>query len=281
MNIELINPYIRFALKYSLTEQAEPYVAYDQHLYYIWEGEGSVEFLGTSYRFTPKSLIFIPSGVAYRFVIPRKIHLTSINFDFTKSNCDKKTPIHPVPPREFHSAGIYEPWGSDACAELTAPFVLENAGELSGRLDFLLSEYSGSRGYSSELAASELKSVIMLALRYRATGVGADEKVSAMIRYVEENLAGNVSNTELSSIFGYHPYHVNRLFKDSLGITLHQYLIEKRIERAKDLLRDTNVPISDIAAALGYGGPSDFSRAFKKRMGMTPGAYRRSSRIVY
>ena len=69
-------------------------------------------------------------------------------------------------------------------------------------------------------------------------------------------------------------FHFSRLFKQSLGLSPYQYLIEQRIERAKQLLKETNQSILDIALNCGYNSHSHLSKQFRQVTGMTPKAYR-------
>ena len=68
--------------------------------------------------------------------------------------------------------------------------------------------------------------------------------------------------------------HFARSFKEAFGIPPHRYLLTRRIERAKTLLRDTELSITDIAFACGFNYSSHFGRVFAARRGMTPSRWR-------
>jgi AraC-like DNA-binding protein len=70
------------------------------------------------------------------------------------------------------------------------------------------------------------------------------------------------------------PYHFHRLFKAVYGLTPHQYLRRLRLERASRLLRDSDMPVTRIALAVGFESPASFSRCFAAVWGMAPSAYR-------
>ena len=125
-----------------------------------------------------------------------------------------------------------------------------------------------------ELAASELKSVIIRLMRLLATGTRTESKVSAIIDYLREHYGEELTNTALAERFGYHPYHLNRLMKASTGMTLHQYIILVRMESAKKLLSESNLSVTEIARLCGYDNISGFSRDFRKRADITPLSYR-------
>ncbi|ENO15382.2 helix-turn-helix domain-containing protein [Marinobacter nanhaiticus D15-8W] len=70
------------------------------------------------------------------------------------------------------------------------------------------------------------------------------------------------------------PYHFARLFRASFGCAPYQYLQERRLTRARDELRQSDLPVTTIAMHCGFNDASQFSRAFRKRFGITPSAYR-------
>ena len=77
------------------------------------------------------------------------------------------------------------------------------------------------------------------------------------------------------------PYHFARRFKAATGLPPHQYLIVRRVERAKQLLReDRDISLAEIAAMHGFSDQSQFSQHFKRAVGVTPGQFRTSARIA-
>lgn len=70
-----------------------------------------------------------------------------------------------------------------------------------------------------------------------------------------------------------------RRFKDTLDQTPIQYLIDWRFATARQLLRDTDLPIADIAFRAGYRSVPSFTHRFKKRFDVTPAAYRRAGQV--
>lgn len=82
---------------------------------------------------------------------------------------------------------------------------------------------------------------------------------------------------ELARVAAMSPTHFLRVFRQAFGQTPHQFLTERRIERAKDLLRVTNRPVTDICLAVGFESLGSFSALFRRRVGISPAAYRRLS----
>ena len=92
--------------------------------------------------------------------------------------------------------------------------------------------------------------------------------------YIEEHLAEDLSLSELAAVAYLSPYHFARLFKASTGFATHQYVIGRRIERAKLLLSTTNWSLTAIAHAVGFAHESHLALHFKRLTGLLPSSYR-------
>ncbi len=95
-------------------------------------------------------------------------------------------------------------------------------------------------------------------------------------QHVEDNLAERISLAELADMARLSVYHFSRAFKQSFGLPPHRYHMARRIERAKTLLVNPHLSITEIAVDLGFGETSAFSATFRKFAGRTPTTYRRS-----
>ena len=96
--------------------------------------------------------------------------------------------------------------------------------------------------------------------------------------YIEAHLEENIGIQILANIVGLSMFHFARAFKQSKGLTPHDYLIECRVRRAQDLLANTNLSLSEIAMAAGFADQSHCTRRFRERVGVTPSDYRWSMR---
>jgi AraC family transcriptional regulator len=94
--------------------------------------------------------------------------------------------------------------------------------------------------------------------------------------YISAHLNQNISLSELAGIINLSQYHFSRLFKQSTGITPHQYLTRCRIDKAKQLLSNTELTITDITFEIGFTNHSSFTRLFRKYVGVTPSSFRAS-----
>lgn len=93
--------------------------------------------------------------------------------------------------------------------------------------------------------------------------------------YIESHLADNVPLAELASLVDYSPFHFARAFKRSFGLPPHRYHVNRRIERAKELLAVPSNSVTAVGLAVGFAETSSFSAAFRKATGRAPSDYRR------
>jgi len=96
-----------------------------------------------------------------------------------------------------------------------------------------------------------------------------------VIEYAEANLARGLTLRELAGIAQLSAHHFVRMFKKTLGVTPYQYLLERRVERAKDLLRGKRVSLAEVALSSGFGSQSHFTSAFHRAVGATPAEFQR------
>lgn len=98
--------------------------------------------------------------------------------------------------------------------------------------------------------------------------------VDRVKQYIDAHLGDELDRDSLAAHVFIDPAYLSRLFKKETGGLLSEYITERRMERAKKLLRETDLPISTIAIHLGYTNMPYFSRSFKKSTGRAPGEYR-------
>ena len=148
----------------------------------------------------------------------------------------------------------------------------------------LCGEYMDKQDYYSVLVNAIVTKIFVLLLR---NFMGAcelpqdqfhDSQATVRIaRYLQTN-AATATLGGLAAEFHYTPEYASRLIKQMTGQTFIQLLTTVRLENAEQLLRDTAMPVSDIAAAVGYESSEHFIRTFRKHVGLTPSSYRQKKR---
>ena len=116
-------------------------------------------------------------------------------------------------------------------------------------------------------------------VRHRLSGPPrlTDDQLRRAIDYIHDHIGEALDLYSISRAAGLSAFHFARLFKAATGASPFQFVTRTRMDRAKELLRKTRLPISDIAERVGYRQPSHFSARFRSVLGFRPDAYRKST----
>jgi transcriptional regulator GlxA family with amidase domain len=109
----------------------------------------------------------------------------------------------------------------------------------------------------------------------RAGGL-AKWQVSRALAYIEANLASKLDTGELASVVALSRSHFSRAFKHSLGLSPMEYVVVKRVERAKMMIGSTQERLAEVAVACGFADQAHLSRRFRDLTGISPGQWRRT-----
>jgi AraC family transcriptional regulator len=140
-------------------------------------------------------------------------------------------------------------------------------------------------GIGGPLAADSLANVLavhlirhVLAAREparRRYGTLPRAKLRAIVEYVDEHLDASPTLEQLAAVARLSPYYFARQFKRATGLPPHQYVIARRVERAKRVLQTGgDFSLAQVAAHSGFSDQSQFTRHFKRLVGVTPGEFR-------
>jgi AraC family transcriptional regulator len=95
-----------------------------------------------------------------------------------------------------------------------------------------------------------------------------------VLDYIHDHLEQEIKLADLAELLGMSQFHFSHLFKQTIGIAPYQYLLQQRIERAKQLLKQTDQSVIEIALSCGFNSHSHLSKQFRQITGLTPTAYR-------
>ena len=144
------------------------------------------------------------------------------------------------------------------------------------------SPYLNDRSYCEALGvvlAHDLARLVSGARRpeRQARGGLAGWQQQTVVKYIDERLAEHVPLATLAGLVRLSTFHFSRAFKQSFGVPPHRFHSHRRIERAKALLTNREVSVTEVGMALGFSSASSFTMAFRKVAGTTPSDYRRSA----
>jgi len=100
-------------------------------------------------------------------------------------------------------------------------------------------------------------------------------RIFTIEKFFDERHSDDVRMEDLANMLGVTVRHLDRVIKRFFGVSFREKLAKTRIEVAKDLLKNTDMPVLDICWKVGYGSTVSFTSAFKKYTGTTPGKYRK------
>ena len=100
------------------------------------------------------------------------------------------------------------------------------------------------------------------------------ERLQRVRDYIEAHLDDRLTLADLAGVACLSPYHFSRSFKEAVGVGPQRYVMQRRLERAKTLVRKSSQPLAMIAQEVGFTDQSHLTTIFRREIGMTPGAYR-------
>jgi AraC family transcriptional regulator len=101
------------------------------------------------------------------------------------------------------------------------------------------------------------------------------ERLRRVCDYIEANLGDELSLPLLADVACLSRFHFSRLFKRAFGVGVHRYVMQRRLERAKQLIAHGKMTLTEVAYAVGFKSQASFTHLFRQQIGLTPGRFRR------
>ncbi|MCR5773536.1 MAG: AraC family transcriptional regulator [Lachnospiraceae bacterium] len=135
-----------------------------------------------------------------------------------------------------------------------------------------------SRGYGSSLAARlDVMRLLIETGRCRENPAhqvsqrrSGSNRMMDILRYINDNIKGSLTVTEIADVFYISRYHMMRVFKETFGCSVHEYILERRLTLAREMIAE-GTGSTEACYACGCGSYSAFARAYRKRFGISPG----------
>ena len=279
MNLTQLNPFIRYASAHAALKNAtKTSVCYDCRLFYIAQGEGVLTVEGEDYTLSGNEAVFLPALSHYRFSFKETdgVKIYVLNLDLTDQFSDKKRSLGTATEDTFNPAKMLS---YELPIEFSEPIFLKNGFGFHRHISKCVDLFLQRPPYYLEEASARTKIALLEILREQING--EYPLVQSVIEYIHENYAApELSNKTIAEYFHYHPYHLNRIMKASTKKTLHGYLLDYRIQMAKNLLISTAISVTLIAEKVGFSSYTYFIRLFRERTGQSPLQYRRARERV-
>ncbi len=280
-----LKPHVRFAYICSrqgaIRNYPYPLYAYDHRMFYVTQGNITAFLEGKgSYTMQQGSCLIISPNTGYRIdVNTHDGSFAIISFDFDDEFYGKKS-RHPDKSEDFCRDEMYSVYTPSAIGDV---FVADGCFELSELVADMCRQFSANCGGKYDYSSALMKCIIVKLCTHTFTdfsGKTADSLALKVKSYVDSTFCQSINNESVASHFGYHPYYIGDLFRKAFGTTLHDYIIQMRITKAKGLLVNTHLSVSEIALQCGFSNPCYFSESFRKISGTSPLVYRKTGKTV-
>jgi len=292
ISISEISPYVRHATTIAATKSEFflPYrVIYDYECYFIVEGEVVVQTEGAEVVLKPGYIHFMrPFNWHKRYVRTPNIKYFNLHFDFTKiaSNGDFSSYEEYVVPIKLHK-GYVEENPELKNREIFEPIeiVLPLSMKVSEPAKFIKLFNSIVDHYTYPKVSNQLllKADMLTLLAYvEQENAGVEDfrknykhnAVAQFTQAIADEYNEKLYLSELALQSGMSPAHMRKIFHKVNGVSPREYLINMRIEKAKVLLEEGKLSVSEIGKVVGYQNANYFSRIFKNKTQMSPTEYR-------
>ena len=275
MQFENICPFVRYAVKTTYLPNRYMVKARDCRLFYTITGCGTFVTPDSAYPLKPGSLVLYPAGHAY-MPLPEKedkLLFFTLNFDYNTHYARYENVMPPCKVSLFEESDILPSHLDTGIDRLTRFLYMSDADYLQNDLEELAHCFSLKELYWRDSASAILKKILISILQRQSVVVSSRKTAGRVVDYLHEHYAEPLTNESLAKAFGYHPYHLGRLFKAFTGQTLHAYLLELRLEKALECLLNDTLPIGEVAARSGFVSAEHFSAAFHKKYGQPPSRF--------
>ena len=227
-------------------------------LLWFTRGQGRITVAGLTRGYGPNTAVFIPPGVMHGFEVGPQVFGTAVFFG-------RDTPLV-LPDRALHLR------------------VRENAAQVDCNvlLDTVARELAGDRPGRERAAAAHLALLSVWLERQSAAQVAEDAPHTAAARrlaaryaaLIETHYRSGAGVAAYAAALGVTPTHLSRVCRLTTGRSAKDLLADRTLYEARRLLRETRVPVQDLARHLGFRSAAYFSRAFHARTGSTPTDFR-------
>lgn len=245
---------------------------------YIKKGLAVFEINGEPVKVGPNDIIIIKPGQYHKFIVQSEsgCEFIVLNFKFISRNKD-----------EYSQVSLHDFLNFVKTREAGAYITLKvgQKNEIITLLNRILKERENSEiesEFLSNLLILELFALLSRALKtewensIRDKGTKLRELISSAISYIKNNYERDISLEDIARYVFLSPGYFIRAFKEETGTSPINYLLKVRVERAMELLADTDDRIIDIALAVGFSSQQRFNEIFKKYAAMTPTQYRKT-----
>lgn len=275
MNLAELNPHIRYArLHYTHLDNSREFsVCYDCRLFFVENAEGYVVANGIKYKISNGTVIYFPPQTKYyfRFLNDEDFRIIVMDFDLVSDYSYLKSSLGTATEKDFLQEKVLK----YSVHELLSEPIVKNLPQIHTSLTQCAEKFLHKDSFYRESSSALLKLCLLELIRNNSQKSSYSKLCKKVLNYIYENCASQeLTNTVIAEKFNYHPYYLNHIVKQETGKSLHQHLMDTRLNIAKNYLLTTPYSIEQISWKSGFATTSYFIKCFRDAIGMTPKKYR-------
>lgn len=252
-------------------------------LLYVYDGKCSQKLQHTEFQLHTGDVCIIPPGIEHAIAVNDESIILNVLI--------RKDTLHNIFYNFLNTENILSAFFlNNIYAQKANDYIIFHTGsdlEIQRGFLYMLWETINKRLYCYQMIGNTLMLVFGLLIRNYENTVDMpifskkeDVQRFALLQYIQEHYS-TVKLEDVARKFHYTPEYTSKLIREATGMTFTEITQRIRIEKAQDLLTNTNLPVASISDEVGYDSPEYFIRLFKKHTRMTPSAYRKNNGISY
>ena len=274
--IQAVYHYALTLFQFDMDMHSHPHI----ELMYVASNQCTIHFPGHSLTLKKGELILIDKDIPHQLYVERGKECRVLNLELAAVPCRQNDMLQELFALLRKNKGYQK-----LCKKCPAFFVVPDDGcNLKQSMDMI--QQALHRKTDTDIVQHEISAMIFLLLslicrRYEETAdmkTGISSFVEQALSYIDEHYSEVITVDELAKNCCVSKSHLQRAFRLSAGKTLVQVIQEKRIEKAKILLRSSNLAIIEVAVETGFNNRQHFTETFTKIVGISPSVYRKSKR---
>ena len=217
--------------------------------------------------------MYFPSATLYAFRPSPSFLAVAIDFDFTEDFIGQTAIFPPILPADFQNTQCHPVEVIEDAPILNAPFIFEDTFPLREEFMEIAMEFQRGQLFYRERCASLLTSVLCKLARRGTASEKREETFRRVVGFIQSHAPNEVTNQSIAHALGYDACYLNRVMLSFTGLSLHQYVIKYRIDKAIALLLSTDMRVEEVALSTGFYSTAHFSNQCLRQTGHRPSFY--------
>ena len=238
---------------------------------YVIKGKCTIDVKQDKFMLVSGDMILVDANVAHRIIMGEGEQCRMLNIEFNFERDDTMPSIGMLVGRGFLETKLF--------GKAQEYIIFKDGSDMYTYLNLIVGELSGD---ASDAVIQLQAAQILIKLSEMYVAMHSSKRVKTVVyvnralNFINTHYHENIHAIDIARHAGVNKNYLQRRFKESTGKTMSEYLSEKRMEKAKQLLEKTDIPIVDLCLYVGINSRQYFTAVFTKQIGMSPQKYRQS-----